>query len=436
MMRPTLSSLVVLALAACQCDEPLRDLAPRLAVTPEAIAHPLLCAPVEETVRLRNDGNFPLRITAVRVVGSGWGLTPPALPLILGVREERALGLYATDGAAMLQVESDDPTRPLLELPLSARANSNPTLSLIAPRTGATVAEGLAVDVESLSSDPDGARDALQVRLLDGAGNIVQSSAVGPDGLSSLAWAPEQRPTGNQPLTVEVRDRCGAVASQRLDLCLDATSPYQPLQLEGWHYEGATRQEAGSGELVLTPAERYQAGSAFDTGRIVDGGRVDISFGFRIAGGTGADGFSLTALDTEQATTLLGPRGCGIGYGGDAPCTQGPGLPGWSVEFDTFYNPEVDPTTQPHVAFALDGALESPPLWVEVPQLVDDAWHQMRVEVAAPHVRVTIDDAVVLEGEVEGRWNFPAWVGFTAATGGKTDEHRIRGLTVTRHLCP
>ena len=61
----------------------------------------------------------------------------------------------------------------------------------------------------------------------------------------------------------------------------------------------------------------------------------------------------LTALDIDRMTTYLGGTGCGIGYGGDATCTSGPALPGWSIEVDTYYNGGQDQPQMISMAFML-----------------------------------------------------------------------------------
>jgi len=131
----------------------------------------------------------------------------------------------------------------------------------------------------------------------------------------------------------------------------------------------------------------------------------------------------------------VGPQGCGIGYGGGAECTTGAPLPGWSVEVDTYHNAEVDPTTSQHVAFTFDGALRNQPLWAALPRVNDAAWHEMQVKVQAPRVTVRVDGATYLDADVQGHFDFPAYLGFTASTGGLTDEHRIRALAVTGRYC-
>jgi hypothetical protein len=42
---------------------------------------------------------------------------------------------------------------------------------------------------------------------------------------------------------------------------------------------------------------------------------------------------------------------------------------------------------------------------------------------------------VYIDQDVAGFTAFSAWVGFTAGTGGETNEHRIDELTVTDYSC-
>ena len=176
-------------------------------------------------------------------------------------------------------------------------------------------------------------------------------------------------------------------------------------------------------------------GTAFQTSEEVNGGAVEIRFSFYIGDGTGADGLSLTALDTSRMTTFLGGAGCGIGYGGGSDCTVGPALPGWSLEIDTFDNGVYDPTPDDHIAFTFDGLVASPAYWAAVPELEDTGWHTLEVYVSEPHVTVILDGATVMDADLSGRFNFPAYVGFTGGTGGDTNHHWIDALEVTRYVC-
>jgi hypothetical protein len=65
----------------------------------------------------------------------------------------------------------------------------------------------------------------------------------------------------------------------------------------------------------------------------------------------------------------------------------------------------------------------------------DTGWHYVEVSVVAPHLRVAVDGTVYLDQDIPGFYAVSAWVGFTAGTGGETNEHRIDELTVTDYSC-
>ena len=46
-----------------------------------------------------------------------------------------------------------------------------------------------------------------------------------------------------------------------------------------------------------------------------------------------------------------------------------------------------------------------------------------------------IDGVVYMDQDVTGNFNFPAYIGFTAGTGGATNEHLIDSLVVTESIC-
>ena len=182
------------------------------------------------------------------------------------------------------------------------------------------------------------------------------------------------------------------------------------------------------------------------------GRSVHIEFAFYIGDGTGADGFSLTALDTERIDTdgdgqpnYLGGAGCAMGFGGNSSCTSalsdcpdcGPALPGWSLEVDTYYNPEdnIDPTGEDHLGFYFDGDLLNMAHWAVLPEMEDTGWHTMSVLVEAPHLTVQIDGETYMDLDLDGHFDFPAYVGFTAGTGGQTNAHLIDALTVSESTC-
>ena len=60
----------------------------------------------------------------------------------------------------------------------------------------------------------------------------------------------------------------------------------------------------------------------------------------------------------------------------------------------------------------------------------------MDVVVDAPRVTVTIDGVIYIDQDISGVYAFPAYVGFTAATGALHHRHLIDSLEVVELLCP
>lgn len=433
---------LLLGLAACS-DYGLnedKDVAPigepAIVADPASITATGLCSPAARDVLLQNVGEGALTLSSVELRGVGWTLTSvPALPLTLERGESTLVGLEGADGDARLVVGSDDPEAPELEVPLRAVANTPPTATVLSPTSDEVFPEGATVALSGSVSDAEDAAADLAVTWTASVDGELLSTYAEADGSTGGAWAPEARSSGRQSVRLDVVDSCGEHAAVEVPVCQDGAYSYDALALSAWHYEGAAAWDAGSSTLLLTPALADQVGTAFETSTLVDAGAVDIEFYVYIGGGTGADGLSLTALDSTRASGFLGGTGCGIGYGGDADCTAGPALPGWTLEFDTYDNGAVDPTPLDHLAFTFDGDVDAYQAWAELPELEDTGWHFVQVAIVAPHVTVAVDGTVYLDRDIPGAYSFPAWVGFTAGTGSLTNEHRIDELTVTDYSC-
>ena len=74
----------------------------------------------------------------------------------------------------------------------------------------------------------------------------------------------------------------------------------------------------------------------------------------------------------------------GLGYGGGGVCGAFEPLYGWTVEMDTFFSAGLDPTEEDHVSFHFDGDVAGYEVYAAVPDMEDDAWHEMVIEVEAP----------------------------------------------------
>ena len=240
---------------------------------------------------------------------------------------------------------------------------------------------------------------------------------------TALWTAPMEK--GFYHIACKVSDGIGAsdAALITIGVCDLQTIDMSEINTSEWNFIGSANWDATTDILELTPAQNSLVGTAFNIADTVSGYNVEISFQFYIGDGSGADGLTLTALDVDRMTTFLGETGGGIGYGG---------LPGWTIEVDTYFNGvETDSTSSDHVMFTFDGDESSKLLWSALPEMEDTGWHLMEVKVNAPHIMVSIDQVVYLDANVDGWYDFNAVVGFTAGTGGLTNRHLIRGLTVS-----
>ena len=399
---------------------------PDISVDPVAIATTVCAAPYDDAVVATNDGDGPLTISAVTTTGS-WTATA-TVPVTLNGGEGLRIPVQGS-GDGELDITSDDPDEGVVAVPLSAAVDAPPTATITSPADATVLAEPAAD--QTLTGTVADADDAVVDVIWAIDGNPIASSSV-PVGDVTALW-PAPTP-GNHTVTLSVADACSS-ASSTVAACQDQTTTTENLGISAWHYEGSAYWDGPNDDLVLTDALQDQVGTAFDTSAAVSGGAVDIDFDFYIGDGTGADGISLTALDTSRMSTYLGGSGCGMGYGGNAGCTAGPALPGWSIEVDTYYNEGYDPTPDDHVAFTFDGDVDNPAVWAALPEMEDTGWHTMSVHVASPHVTVAIDGTTYLDADLGGSFAFPAYVGFTAGTGGDTNRHLIRALTVTNRAC-
>jgi hypothetical protein len=194
-----------------------------------------------------------------------------------------------------------------------------------------------------------------------------------------------------------------------------------------WSHNGSATISAGV--LKTTPATPNVAGSGFFTTPL-DSRHLTIEFDQSMKSGTGADGQTLTFADATRATpTALGVMGGGLGFSG---------IPGIAVAFDTYKgtgNPSSnfvglsDGPTSPSTADQLHWLATA----TAVPNLRSARRH-VKIEAIGGTITVWIDGAQVLSGTVA----LPPRVllGFTGATGGQTDVHRVENVLITGDAAP
>lgn len=398
-------------------------LLPALVLSPESIALTGLCGEATEEVTLSNAGEATLHVTDIRVEGVGWELGEVEMPLVLEPADSVEVPIVASGGVAELVVLSDDPEDPERRLPLSAALDQAPELTLISPVHETIIVDPAEVLETHVYDDVD-PPESLTVRWASNQEGLIAELVPDATGFAEGPWGEDHLP-GDHTLTASVLDSCGNYVEESITVCQQQANTIDLLDDGTWNYEGSANYDSANGWINLTPALMNQSGTAFSTAATVTADSVEMDFLFYQGDGSGADGIALVALNADQMTGFVGSSGGGIGYGG---------LPGWSVEVDTYYN-GYDPTPEDHVAFSWNGDVSAHTVWAALPEMENNGWHSMQVNVQAPRVRVTIDGTTYINQDVSGDFNFPAYVGFAAGTGSLTNNHRIDALVVTELSC-
>ena len=397
--------------------------APEILVEPSELVLGAICTSNPEKFLIRNYGTGLLTVQSLTVEGEGWTVSNDPTPFGLDEGEIREISVDSGIGEAMLVIQSDDADTPIVNVPLSAESDQPPVLRILNPYDG-EILDGERVFLASASDDVD-APEQLLVQWRSNLDGLFSTESASTDGSLEAVWS-DAHQSGGHLVQVMVSDSCSNSSSVMVQVCQQLVYEVENLDISTWNFEGTASWDAQNSWVELTGLGDYEAGSAFSTSQTVPGGQVEIEFLFYMSDGTGADGISLTALDVDRMTSFFGAAGGGIGYSG---------LPGWSLEVDNYYNEGSDLTTEDHLMFSFDGNTSSPEFLVELPDMEDGAWHQMRVVVQEPHILVEIDNVVYVDEDIPGFYGFDAYVGFTAATGALTNYHLIDSLVVSEQVC-
>ncbi len=403
-----------------------------LSVTPDAISLLGLCGYEERTVTLHSIGEVGVDILSISLEGEGWSLLEvPSVPFTIESGATVELSLLGNEGEATLTVETHAPDAPVATVPLSAIPNSAPSVGWVSPADDDIVLPGDELVVEIL--DADDPADELVVRWSSDVDGTVGVGFGDEHGQSATTWV--EATGGDHVLTATVTDTCGTASSADVSICRQAGYLSEDLDLSTWVLDGTARYDTDYDWVELTDlSSTFQLGSAFQT-TATTGDDVQLAFSFYVSGGTGADGFAVTALDTTRASTYMAQSGGCLGYGGGGICGDFEPLYGWNIEVDTFHSDGLDPTAEDHLSFHFDGDVAGYETWAALPEMEDGEWHEMTIQVVAPRVTIAIDGVTYIDEDIEGHYDFPAEVGFTAATGGETNYHLIRSLSVIENVC-
>lgn len=404
-------------------DDPVG--APLAVVSPGAVDLGVVCGSQTAEVTVGNDGDAALEVSAVTVDNSAFSVSHDPLPVTLQPGETLVLTVSGPGEAALVSVETTDPSHPTLEVPVSGELDLPPALSITGPADGSTLGVSSTTVFSATVSDDAGPADDVAIAWTSDVDGLLSNAGADGSGTTRFDWVASDRTSGTHTVTLSAVDTCGHRTEAQVVVCQNEGYLAENLDLATWNFEGDARFDSANGWVELTTPLTDQSGTAFQTAATVDSTNVSVDFAFYVSGGSGADGISVTALDVDRMSGFVGESGGGIGMGG---------LPGWSVEVDTYYN-AADPTPDDHIALTYDGQAGSTVVWAPLPEMEDGLWHTMSLSVSGTWLTAAIDGTVYLDQDVPSLSSFPAYVGFTAATGSLTNDHLIDALQVEEYVC-
>lgn len=303
--------------------------------------------------------------------------------------------------------------------------------------------------VQALVTDASAADlSVYSVDWLDEQGSLLANSPVAADGTTSLTLT--GLTPGKRALRPIARDSVGPCAEHgvlEVAVCaLEVSEDFDAALPPAWTLFGDASWDVG-GFLEMTGNAMDRRGAVYNGEEYISSGTVSIRFDIQTGGGSGsgADGFAVSIVETATLAELQGllpgmTNGGGLGYGsgGDYGPYEGSAF---TVEIDTWYNQyngntelHSDPTTADHleVTGGLDPAASI--AWFELGEVEDLAWHQVRVDIVEPRLRVWYDGDLKIDEDIQGLKFRGGYILFTGSTGYFTNYHRFDRLRLI-HAC-
>jgi Bacterial lectin len=234
---------------------------------------------------------------------------------------------------------------------------------------------------------------------------------------------------------------------KRLALCilvtvsLFVTSPAQAGVFDAWSLNGSASTVDAGNVLRLTGPFNSQAGSAWAPEKVSLSNDFSIAFSFKIHGGSGADGYTLTFHNNANGNSALGNGGGFLGYQGIDKSV--------AFVYDTFENGfNTDLASGHNTAIARGGDLVDPFGGLDVSRSVNVNGGNLRDTVlyswvdynsAGSQLDMYLADSPIKPADSMHNVSFlpgefgssNLFVGFTAGTGGLTDNHDILSFSIT-----
>ena len=214
----------------------------------------------------------------------------------------------------------------------------------------------------------------------------------------------------------------------------------QDLSPEQWRiYHDAYRDSRGW--IEMTGNSTGKKGHIFNIGQILNPGNIRLRFNISTGQcdeigpcsdtSCAADGFAASVYNLESVASLddliaTTQTGGGLGYhvAGGSPTES------FHIEFDTWYNGVNDPTAEDHVAIHLNSNAYNAIFYQAVPNLEDNSWHDILLEIQGISIKVYLNDVLIIGGEIPGFDFKGGYIGFSGTTGACTNYHRIDNLRI------
>jgi len=288
-----------------------------------------------------------------------------------------------------------------------------------------------------------------QVEWRDAGGNVLATSAVDASGHADAIIT--NAPKGQQDLyaqVIDVNGPCLQEATHPILVCTaDVYEDFNASLSSPWVVYGDATW-LPSGYLDMTGIAQGKKGAVYNDAEYVYPGSVSIRFEVQTGGGSGsgADGFAMTIVETDNTNDLPGILSNAKSGGGLAYASQGAyGGPtlfkAFTVEIDTWWNSfngtnnfHTDPTNDDHVELTLDLDAGNSIAFTSAGEIEDLAWHTIRVDVVGTYVKVWLDGVLEVEQDVPALDFRGGYIFFSGSTGYYTNYHRFDNLKII-HNC-
>jgi hypothetical protein len=142
----------------------------------------------------------------------------------------------------------------------------------------------------------------------------------------------------------------------------------------------------------------------------------------------GGDGFVFMFYKDKSAYEIQHPRpaaGQYMAFQTTNPDYSNNPVPGYGLEFDTFYNALCDPLSENYIAIVQDVICESAQVYRPFNKIDDDIWHSVEFTFKNGHLACTIDGSTVLRATISDPDYSHTGIGFGAGTGNAVADQVI-----------